>query len=234
MFLKERGFIIHKMIKISLNKELDYETYADFWNFLVAGVDFGKKIKKDHPDINLKNYKKYIDDFYVAHLPELLKKQEQINQFLKDKQNSFFIAAKNIFGARFNDNLYQGYLSIFNCNPRYPDTKTFQIYYKKDSLDMLEVALHESLHFLFFDYYGKNLLKKRGLNKNSGPLWELSEIFNVIILNLPEFRLIIEREEKLFYPDLKDKYKKILEFWDNKKSLDKFFENSLLYLVSQC
>jgi len=41
--------------------------------------------------------------------------------------------------------------------------------------------------------------------KNDNNLWELSEIFNVIFLNIPSLQKAIGAEELLFYPDLNDK-----------------------------
>jgi hypothetical protein len=202
------------MIKISLNKELDYEIYVDFHNLSVAGADFGQEIRNNHPNINIENYKKYIDEFYITNQIEIKNKQEQINKFLSEKQNKFYLALKDIFQMDFSNDIYRGYFSIFNCNPRWPKTKTFQVFYKKDLPHMLEVAYHESLHFAFFDYCDKNLIKETGdLDKNTGPLWELSEIFNIIILNLPEFREIIEMEEILFYTELQDKLDRAKEIW---------------------
>jgi hypothetical protein len=202
------------MIKISLNKELDYEVYVDFCNLSVAGADFGQEIRDDHPNINIENYRKYIDEFYITNQAEIKDKQKQINKLLSEKQTKFHLALKDIFQMDFSNDIYQGHLSIFNCNPRWPETKTFQVFYKKDLPHMLEVAYHESLHFAFFDYCDKNLIKEAGdLDKNTGPLWELSEIFNIIILNLPEFREIIEMEEILFYTELQDKLDRAKEIW---------------------
>jgi hypothetical protein len=216
------------MIKISLNKELDYEVYTDFWDFSMAGANFGEKIKKDHPNINLENYKKYIDDFYVKNQSELLEKQNEINKLLISKQNNFITELKNIFDIDFSNKTYNGYLSIFNCNPRYLDTETFQIYFKKDLLDMLEVAFHESLHFSFFEYLSKHFSEKiQKFDKNSGILWELSEIINVIILNLPPFIKILEREEMLFYPELKEKLDKAKKIWVSSKNIKDFINTYL-------
>jgi hypothetical protein len=203
------------MIKISLNKELDYEVYQDFNNFFVAGADFGGGIKKDHPGISLENYKKYIDDFYIANQDEMTENLDLVNNLISEKQDKFYSALKDIFHMDFNADPYQGYLSIFNCNPRWPETKTFQIFYKKDLSHMLEVACHESLHFAFFDYLDKNFTSQiNGLSKNSGVLWELSEILNVIILNLPPFNEILGMEELLFYPELQPKLDKAKEIWN--------------------
>lgn len=211
------------MIKINLNKELDYGVYIDFHNHSQAGADFGARIKQDHLNINLENYKKYIDDFYLVHEAEILEKQEEINKALLEKQDKFFVALRELFSIDFSGQNYQGYLSIFNCNPRYLKTKTFQIYYKRELIDMLEVALHESMHFAFFEYLDKNFSKQiKDMNKNNGTLWELSEILNVIFLNLPSFQEILGKEEKLFYPNLKDKLDKAKIIWDSTKDVKMF------------
>jgi hypothetical protein len=50
-------------------------------------------------------------------------------------------------------------------------------------MDKLEVVFHELLHFIFFDYCDSFLKEEtKDLDKNKGVLWELSEIFNVIVL----------------------------------------------------
>ena len=211
------------MFKIDINKKLDYEVYADFWDFSVAGANFAGLIKKDHPKINLENYKEYIDDFYIINQTEILNKQEQIDKLLSEKQDRFLSALKDFFNMDFSKNLYQGYLSIFNCNPRYLETKTFQIFYKKDLAYMLEVAFHESLHFAFFEYLDKSFSgQTKRLDKNSGVLWEMSEIVNIIILNLPQFREILDIEEKLFYPELREKLNKAKDIWSSCNDINKF------------
>ena len=217
------------MITIKLNKKLDCETYHSFKSFKVAGVDFGEKIKNDHPDITSNNYQQYIDNFYSLNKDLLGKNCQEINAFLGPNQTIFFTELKKLFGLDFSSNDYTGYLSIFNCNPRYVENKTFQIFYKKDLLDKVEVAFHESLHFALFAYCDQFLEKTKELNKNSGPLWELSEIFNVIVLNLPQFQVILKRPEQLFYPNLKEKLEKMNNIWaQNKDDLQNFVKEGLL------
>ncbi|MBU4512597.1 hypothetical protein KKD19_05165, partial [Patescibacteria group bacterium] len=99
-------------IAITLNKKLDYEVYLDFHNFSVAGANFGKKIKHDHPGINLKNYISYIDSFYDTYHKLLLKKQQQINISLKKKVKVFSAELKKIFGPLAKNQNYKGYLSM--------------------------------------------------------------------------------------------------------------------------
>ncbi len=216
------------MFKIEINKQLDYEVYADFCDFSVAGADFAGLIIKDHPEINLNNYKKYIDDFYFSQKLEMFKKHDEIKIELAKKQDRFFVELNKLFNMDFSKDTYQGYLSIFNCNPRWPEKKAFQVYWKKDTLHALEVIFHESLHFAFFEYLDKNFADQiNGLDKNSGILWELSEIFNVIVLNLSQFREIIEVEEKLFYPQLQNKLSIAKEIWEESKDINKFITKYL-------
>ncbi|MFA6416134.1 MAG: hypothetical protein WCW56_01470 [Candidatus Paceibacterota bacterium] len=202
------------MISIKLNKELDYEVYGDFKDFKIGGVNFGEKIRKNHPEINADNYREYIDNFYLTNQNLLEKNCQEINNDLNQKQQKFFTELKNIFGLDISKKEYLGYLSIFNCNPRYIEKGTFQIFYKKDLLDKIEVAFHESLHFAFFDYCDQFIEETKSLSKNSGPLWELSEIFNVIVLNLPQFQEILQRPEQPFYPELKEKLEIVQNVWD--------------------
>jgi phosphoglucomutase len=72
---------------------------------------------------------------------------------------------------------------------------------------MIGVVLHEALHFAFFDYCDRFLSEEtREFKKNQGILWELSEIFNVIVLNSEEFQAILKRKEKNFYPALEKNF----------------------------
>jgi hypothetical protein len=202
------------MIDIKINKELDYEMYDNFHEFRVAGVDFGANIKMHHPEIKLENYREYIDKFYADNKEALNKSCEEINQLISQKQKAFFQVLSGLFKMDFSDFDYTGYISIFDCNPRFVESKTFQVFYNRDLLKKLEVIFHEIMHFAFFDYCDKYLSEEiKDLDKNSGKLWELSEIFNVIALNLPEFRALTEREEKLYYIGLATKLEDIKQVW---------------------
>lgn len=220
------------MIQINLNKQLDQETFLNFFDLKIGGVDFGAGIKKEYPLISKENYKEYIDDYYKEHQQELNKSLRDIRNKVSEVEKDFFEGVKNIFGEDFRRNNYYGALSIFNCNPRYLDKGIFQVYYKKDILDKLEVVLHETLHFIFFEYCDNNLKNAvADLDKDSGPYWALSEIFNVVVLNLPEFQKILQRPEHMFYPDLKNHYYQIKDIWEEEGGgINKFLEDSLYVL----
>ena len=217
------------MITISFDKELDKMVYEDFHDFSIAGVDFGDKIKHDHPEITEENYKNYIDNFYKENSLEMQNSLIKINKILLEKQDLFFDAVENLFKKDFRDIKASGFLSIFDCNPRYLEEKSFQMFYKRNDMDKLEVVFHELLHFIFFDYCDSFLKEEtKDLDKNKGVLWELSEVFNVIVLNLPQFREILQGEECLFYSDLKEKLKIANSLWLDSRGDIKNFITSYL------
>jgi len=217
------------MITISLDKKLDEKVFCDFHEFSIAGVDFGEKIKQDHPNITKDNYLTYIDNFYKENSLEMQNSLIKINKILLEKQDLFFDAVENLFKKDFRDIKASGFLSIFDCNPRYLEEKSFQMFYKRNDMDKLEVVFHELLHFIFFDYCDSFLKEEtKDLDKNKGVLWELSEVFNVIVLNLPQFREILQGEECLFYSDLKEKLKIANSLWlDSRGDIKKFITSYL-------
>lgn len=208
-------------MKILLNKKLDKEVYLDFREGSAGGVDFGKKISRDHPDINKDNYSKYIDDFYSTHKNELNKILDETVKCFDDVKEVLFSELQKYFGHDYSKEDYTCYLSIFDCNPRYIENKSFQVYYKRPYDLRKEVIVHELTHFAFYDF-----CHSIGID-DSKVLWELSEIFNVIFLNLPPIRNAIGAEELLFYPALKDKLERVKEIWDEHSNAEDFIKSSL-------
>ncbi len=210
-------------MEIELNKKLDKEVYLAFCDAVIGGADFGKKIRDDHPNIKKENHVEYIDDFYIAKKDELEKVLEDTGNCFNEIKEPLFFELKKYFGKDYSKENYTCYLSIFNCNPRYLETKSFQVYYKR-SYDMRkEVIAHELTHFAFYDF-----CEKLGI-RNDDKLWELSEIFNVIFLNLPSIQKAIGAEELLFYPDLKGKLQEIKNIWLKQSDTESFIKTSLDY-----
>ena len=222
------------MIDIQLNTELDKETYQNFKDFKTAGVDFGALIQKEHPLITPDNCSEYIDKFYSTNEAELNTSINELKIVIADNEKLYFKALEDLFGMSFDMYKYIGYVSIFNCNPRFVESKTFQFYYKKSLRDKIGVVFHEIMHFAFFEYCKNHLRDEiKDMDLNSGCLWELSEIFNVIVLNEPVFKRILGREEKMFYPNLKEKHEIVRKIWEsNKNDLPSFVKNSLSYMAS--
>lgn len=211
-------------MKIELNKQLDKEVYLAFREGSVGGVDFGKKITKTHPEINSDNYDKYIDDFYVNNNEELKEILAETVKCFEEIEKPLFDELKKYFGKDYSKENYTCYLSIFDCNPRYIESKTFQVFYKRPYHLRKEVIAHELTHFAFYDFcFGLGI-------KDSGNLWELSEIFNVIFLNLPSIQKVIGAEELLFYPTLKDKLEHVKKIWAKNLNAENFIKEGVEYL----
>ena len=87
-----------------------------------------------------------------------------------------------------------------------------------------EIIAHELTHFAFYDF-----CHELGIN-NTGTLWELSEIFNVIFLNSPSIKKAVGAEELLFYPALKYKLGGIKTIWNNDFPAKDFIFKSLEFL----
>lgn len=211
-------------MKISLNKELDKEVYMAFHDAVVGGADFGKKIHTDHPEITVDNHVKYIDDFYINNERKLEEVRKNTEECFADIKETLFSELNRYFENEYNDADYTCYLSIFDCNPRYLETKSFQVYYKRSQSMRKEVLAHELTHFVFFDF-----CYQLGI-KDSKQLWELSEIFNVLFLNIPSIQTVIGAEELLFYPDLKSKLEGVKRIWEKQLGAKEFILESLEYL----
>jgi hypothetical protein len=208
-------------MQIKLNKQLDKQVYLDFREGFAGGVDFGKKILRDHPGINFQNYEQYIDDFYLQHNDELKNVLSETVKCFEDVRYILFNELSKYFNHDHNNDNYVCYLSIFDCNPRYIETKCFQVYYRRPFHLRKEVIAHELTHFAFYDFcYGIGL-------KDSKKLWELSEIFNVLFLNIPSIQKAIGAEELLFYPDLKEKLENIRKIWNIEMPANDFIMKSL-------
>ncbi|MFZ1720123.1 MAG: hypothetical protein WAU28_02100 [Candidatus Moraniibacteriota bacterium] len=208
---------------------MDKQVYVEFADFSIAGVDFGLKIKKDYPDITKENYESYIDDFYLEKQESMEQSVRELQEKIDSTQDAFFEAVMNVFKKDFSNNDFMGALSIFDCNPRYPEKNLFQIYYRRDLLGKMEVVYHETMHFLFFQFCSEqcaDFIKE--YNPNNGPYWKLSEIFNVIILNQPAFQNILEREEGLFYPELQDALEIAKEIWIKGDGDVRYFVENML------
>ncbi len=80
------------------------------------------------------------------------------------------------------------------------ESKTFQFFYKKPLTDATYTIAHELLHFIFFDFIEKKL-KKEIKHLSEDQLWDLSEIFNVVVLKSPRYRHIINQKFIIPYPD---------------------------------
>jgi hypothetical protein len=200
------AFIGMKKVSFQLNKKLDKEIILDFLSASEAGVDFGAGIISVHPQLKKvramssgkrkETISKYVDTFYTKHNKELRSTLSAFEKEWSVVENAYFVAVEKMFGKKpIPRKGYRAFLSIVDCNPRFLETKSFQIYWKHHDGVRFVVA-HEILHFFFFDYVKKHFPK---LYK-SPFLWDVSEIFNSVVLATQPFSSIHSVKKMIFYP----------------------------------
>lgn len=201
-------------LRFYTNKQLDEIMAEQFFNEQGGGIDFGKGIVKLHPKLksvrSLKNIvqkKKaihlYFDNYYRTHNIAINRSIQNLQKSWRKKEKEFVEVTEKLFGGfQFPQGKYIAYASIINCNPRFLDSKTFQFFYKKTLADTIYTVVHEILHFIFFDFVGKKL-KNEIKDLSEDQLWDLSEIFNVVVLESSRYQNIVDRRYVLPYPDHK-------------------------------
>jgi len=188
-------------VKFALNRGLDYWAAKEF---RVGSSD-------------------YVDEFYKSHR----KKLETFAKLSKSRWDkispSFFRTTSKIFKNHpWPKGKYIGYISIFNCNPRFLKDKTFQVYFKHKAGSNF-VTAHELLHFIFYDYaIRKHADLFRGKNTESGVFWDVAETFNSVILHLPEFVRILGVKKQIIYPEHKIYISRLNRLWKEKPEIDSF------------
>lgn len=216
---------IYPKLKFKLNIELDKEMAFQFMDMTGGGIDFGVGIIKLYPElakakeVTGEERRVVIVDFtkkyYSDYETELDKKLKEISDDWESVARSYFASVDQIFSKHsWPQGEYVCYLSIFNCNPRFLETKSFQVYQGLSDRTNYIIA-HEMLHFIFFDYLNKEELDFKN-TQDEHTIWLLSEWFNDLILNLPVFKQFGENVESA-YPEVVEFSK---QFKDKSKILD--------------
>lgn len=185
---------MYPKIKFQIHQELD--------------IQIGSKwpdAKIQYKELNSINTQNFVQNYYKRNEKEL---NNAVNKMALDwgsVEKEFYEASDAVFkNYPWPDGLYVCYISIFNCNPRYLENKTFQVFYK-NSVGVKTIAAHELLHFIFYDYVEKienDFYRKVGKDE----IWRLSESFDVLALENSFF--------KTFAPKIPGGYTEILELND--------------------
>lgn len=220
-------------LRFYLNKKLDEQMVEEFLDVRGGGIDFGKGIVKIHPQLksvkSLKNITQrekairvYLDSYYRIHGTAMLRKIERVQNVWRKQEQKYVAITEDFFGGfRFPRGKYIAYASIINCNPRFLESKTFQFFYKKPTADAIYTITHELLHFIFFDFVEKKL-KKETKHLSEDQLWDLSEIFNVVVLKSPRYRRIINQRFVIPYPDHRHYIRQFEKAYRNSQNTEEF------------
>ena len=231
-------------ISYKLNKALDKEMALEFLNIKAGGVNFSNGIIGVHPELKGISKKKkpaqkksidlHFDNFYKQHKDYLNKRIIEFQMDWNKVEKKYFKEVNKIFkNHAWPKGKYIGYLSIIDCNPRFLNNKTVQVFYFHPE-GSVAVTAHELLHFIFYDYCSKKHSKIfKNLDPNDGIFWDLAEIFNAIILSQPEFVKIHKIKKQSNYPAHKKHIPVLKRMWNKEKDLDKWIIKGLEYLKNE-
>lgn len=227
---------MYPQVKFRIDKDLDKWKMNEFLHQIKSGDYFKKGIYDMHPDLEkTEDIDGYIDCVYKDNIDEFTKKQKQITKHWS-KFNEPFVEFNNKIYKEilWPKGEYVGYLSISQPYPRFLNTATFQVdaFHIKKSV---VITAHEMGHFIFFEYVRNRYTPKikkldegklnRALyNKLKIPLWELSEVHVVMLMQTPEFQNIIINQSRP-YPNHEEYYNDCKKYWKKANGdMDKFFD----------
>lgn len=225
-------------LRFSLNKKLDERMAVQFLNVRGGGIDFGDGIVKTHPHLKpvklLKDAKQkekavhlYFNNYYLPNKTAMLRKMESAQKAWSKKEQDFITTTEDFFrGSRFPRGKYIAYASIINCNPRFLESKTFQFFYKKPLAGIVYTIAHELLHFIFFDFVEKRL-KNETKHLSEDQLWDISEIFNIVVLKSPRYRHIINQKFVIPYPDHRRYIRQFERVYKKSQNAEEFIRHGI-------
>jgi hypothetical protein len=124
-------------------------------------------------------------------------------------------------------------LSLSPINPRYIKERTFDVYYKSDTDKMKEIAIHELLHFIYFEKW-KSLFPQVKESAFDAPYltWQLSEMVPEIVLNDKRMQEVLKCRFHSYkeYQKCRIRGKPLLQylqkFYDERKDFEDFLRKS--------
>lgn len=228
-----------RKIRFFKNRAFDEIIADQFLNIKGGGIDFGKNILRDHPRLKAalsrpgqrkKIISDYFDAYYTAHKKDMDRKVDAVRRAWREKEGAYIATTETYFdGFPFPEGKYIAYASIINCNPRFLDSKTFQFFYKKRTLDAVYTIAHELLHFIFFDFVNRRM-EKEVTKLSEDQYWDLSEIFNVILLRSSRYREIIDHKSILPYPDHEQYLPEFEQGYAHSKNVKEFIAKGVAIL----
>lgn len=231
-----------KFIDIALSKEIDWMHGFLFQN----KWGWGRYIIKKHPDIKkvfsfeaeaeqVRFLRKYIIHFKKDNQKLIKKNKTEYQKAWKKIEKEFFITLSDIIQTNWpkNRKIIKAMISVNPICPRFLNDWSFSVFcnYKRIS-HAIEVMMHESCHFLYFEKW-KKIYPEMNHKKFESPYleWHLSEILAPIILNDFRIKKLLKRKADFYteHKKLKIGNTTVPEYFNNlyKKSMDKNFDEFL-------
>ncbi len=225
---------MYPKIKFKIDSKKDISTFFDFLNEAKydEGRNFEWAVLKHYPffkKFNGEVDKKIAQDFvfkYYSKNKKAIEKNIIIheNNWKKIEKGFFKLAYDLFLETKWPKGKYIAYSTMWSMYPRFLDDKTFQIpAISRNKKVVSFIIAHEMLHFIFYEYF-LNKYKKYKSHRYDFFVWHVSEVFNVIIMNRPEWQKILKNKDD-GYPE----HKKIIEKLSKKVyGTDELIDNIIL------
>jgi hypothetical protein len=155
----------------------------------------------------------YLDEFYETNQSKIRKAFRQLTKKWQKREKIFYSLNDKLFEyKRWPKGRYIAYLTIWGVYPRFLEDKTFMVPYEHRIRHYPEVVIaHEMLHFKFYDFFREFYPKYKNPEKNIF-VWHVSEIFNSVIQNSPQWRKVF-RAKSMSYPEHRAMVRKLSAWW---------------------
>ncbi len=221
-------------VKVTSNKQWDKDVFVYFLDEKDTEYDFGyDRIISIHPEISSARGKSeeekieiitpYINNYYLNNQKAISDASSKVKAIWEPISTSFFIELEKIFGSLdfYRMDEITAALSIAKAGVIGDNNASFQIWYKtiNEPAEVRRHFAHEILHFFYYAY-----LKEKKMSKLAKD-WDKAEIFNVVILGLPQFISLIGKEDRGYQQHEKyfSHYKKL---WAESTTLDDYLRKT--------
>lgn len=131
------------------------------------------------------------------------------------------------------DKVIRAYISLCPINPRFIKTREFSVFYRSDEDEKKAIAIHEILHFIYFEKW-KSVFPKTEEREFNTPhlVWQLSEMVTGIILNDKRAQDVFKHRYYSYdeYEKMKIGGKPLLsylqKFYDERRDFEDFLRKS--------
>ncbi len=224
----------YPQVTFSLDKEYDKKSLLEFIDDKDEFLDFGKeRIIQFHPELEQHREKEqkiqekeislYVDFFYKEYESELQLSSEKLQSIWDGIASQYFLEIKKLFGSLnfYKQKIIKASPSITNCGDIADDHTSFHVWYKwyEKPEEAKVLIAHEILHFYYYAYV------KEKEYKNLIDNWDLAEIFNVVILSLPQFVQLTGKPD-FGYEQHDDYFPYYRKLWKKSSSLDEYLQKT--------
>lgn len=223
-------------VTFTTDAELDAVMTHNFLGWEMGGVEFDDSIFGTNPKLrkldttSLEALSSYFEKEHKARAADFQTVIAWIEPRWRNIEPEFISRMVSLFkGHEFPKGKYICYLSLTDCNPRFLEDKTFQMYYKAKVYT--RTISHELTHFIFYDYVATKHENIFGnLDPNQGAYWALAELFNNVILSQPNYVELLDNYEDGPYPLHEPHFEALKEMWGKAKDVDVFIPEAFAYL----